>query len=238
MPMKKAEMEAHNLQYDDYMAVAQSAEEHGLFKGAVKAAISAWDFIDGMMQYRAKYADAKFSSIPAIDLVLKYAPLLLDSKSLDRLEQLLRERSAHVPRNTSEDVAEELKAARGQDVGKSPIARISAANSRARTGGVTQDIRVSAQDHWRSVAECVGENGANSSHVSGWILSTIAVDAVGTGRDCEMPFVWEHIRSSKGHVPRKGCMSEVPEGCLLCSDCAGYESAASGSRSCITLFAS
>ena len=151
MPMKKAEMEAHNSQYDDYMAAAQSAEDHGLFKGAVKAAISAWEFIDGMMQYRAKYADAKFSSIPAIDLVLKYAPLLLDSKSLDRLEQLLRERR-RIARNTSEDLAEELKAARSQMWENRRLLEYLQRTPDARQEELRK-ILGGAQDHWRSVAE-------------------------------------------------------------------------------------
>ena len=69
MAIKKADMEAHRLQYQDKLNQALEAESQGLYRVALDAAVSAWKFIDWMMQYVRKCQDAEFSSIPAIDLV-------------------------------------------------------------------------------------------------------------------------------------------------------------------------
>ena len=109
--MKKAEMEEHRRSYLRLMSQAREAEGEGLYRKAVQCALEAWDYIDGMMQFERRYRNVEFDSIPAIDLVLKYAPLLLDFETLDTLENLLKAKR-RIERNTSENLADRLSAAR------------------------------------------------------------------------------------------------------------------------------
>jgi hypothetical protein len=109
--MTKAEMEEHNQQYHALMAQAEAALRQGLTRQAVQNALAAWDHIDGMMQYARKYEDAQFDTIPAIDLVLEYVPLLLDFRQLDKLDALLRD-YRRIERDTAADVGQQLAEAR------------------------------------------------------------------------------------------------------------------------------
>ena len=109
--MKKAEMEHHCREYRAWMSKAQSAHQEGLYREAVEAALSSWDYIDGMMQYERRYEDREFDGIKAIDMVLKYAPLLLDFRNFDKLEALLKNQR-RIEKNTSESLGDRLTQAR------------------------------------------------------------------------------------------------------------------------------
>jgi len=85
MPMTKAEMSDHFVRYEASMRVARIAHRNGLYRDAVKSALAAWNHIDGMMQYARRYEKTEFDSIEAIDLVLKYAPILFEYNILDSL---------------------------------------------------------------------------------------------------------------------------------------------------------
>ena len=109
--MKKADMEAHQAQYKKLINKARTAEREGLYTQTVELALASWDYVDGMMLYERKYNNNDFSSIWGIDLILKYAPLLLDFPSLDKLEGLLKS-CRRIEKNTSECLAEKLSEAR------------------------------------------------------------------------------------------------------------------------------
>ncbi len=111
MAMKKSEMEAHHAEYEMLMDAARQAERDGFFRTAVELALSSCDNIDGMMQYKRKYEDAEFNSIRALDVVLSYAPLLLDYPSLDTVESLLKD-NRRIERYTSENMIDKLADAR------------------------------------------------------------------------------------------------------------------------------
>jgi hypothetical protein len=111
LSVKKAEMDEHRAAYQALMAEARAAEGGGLYAKAVHAALAAWEHIDGMMQYERRYTEKEFASIAAIELVLKYAPFLLDFPSLDALEKLLDE-NRRIERNTTSGVGEKLRKAR------------------------------------------------------------------------------------------------------------------------------
>jgi len=155
--MKKAEMEAYHAAYQARMTVAREAESNGLFRAVIRAAISAWPNIDGMMQYESKYGNGEVANIWAIDAVLNYAPLLLDFRSLDALEDFF-ETCRRIERRTSVNAA----------------ARVADARSRLRDnhrlwthidayGEVRQDelakILGGDQDQWRWVAETWAKMG-------------------------------------------------------------------------------
>lgn len=111
MAMKKTEMEADASSYHQEMYFAVTAQRQGLQREAVKHALLALPFIDGMMQYERKYKDKAFDSIESIDIVLKYAPLLFDLQSLNDLEALLTAKRT-IDRHASADLARDVDQAR------------------------------------------------------------------------------------------------------------------------------
>ena len=149
--MKKTEMEQHHIAYHEIVAKARSAERTGLYRMAMQLALSSWEHVDGMMQYERKYENAEFETIPAIEMVLKYAPLLLDFESLDALEILLKD-CRRIEKNTSECLADRLNTARARmwdnhrlwdHLERNPGTRQS--ELRKHLGG--------EQEQWRSVVE-------------------------------------------------------------------------------------
>lgn len=111
MAMKKVEMERHYNEYNAVMSEAQSAEKNGLPREAVRLALSNMDNIDGMMQYSRKYLEKEFDSIEAIELVLKYAPFLLDATSLGKFETLLKS-NRRIEKHTTKNLADRIAVAR------------------------------------------------------------------------------------------------------------------------------
>ena len=151
MAMKKAEMEAHQAEYDALIAEARSAEREGMFSRAVELAFSSWDHIDGMMQYGNRYKEKEFSSISGIDIVLRYAPLLLDLHSLDVLQDLLKS-AKRIERNTSEDMSAKLAAARSLTWDAHRLWDHIERNPGARQDKLREALG-GDQDKWRSIAE-------------------------------------------------------------------------------------
>jgi hypothetical protein len=151
MAMKKVEMEAHSADYHRRMRAARDAESAGMYREAVEAAVSAWPHIDGMMQFEQKYQDAEFSSIPAIDLALKYAPLLLDLKRLDEIGQLLAE-YRRIQKNATADLGAKIGAARAQIWQNHRLW----SHLEQNPGTLQADLRQvlgGEQERWRAVAE-------------------------------------------------------------------------------------
>lgn len=111
--MKKSELQEHSEEYHRRMENASAAESAGNFRGAIDWAVSAWPFIDGMMQFERRYNEKDFYGIDAIDLVVRYAPLILSSATLDKLDALLRERKG-IEKQTEEDLSAKVAHAREQ----------------------------------------------------------------------------------------------------------------------------
>jgi hypothetical protein len=108
---KKAELQADRDAYVHALDAARAAEAQGQFIHAIKLAIGAWPFADGMMQYERKYADATFRGVAAIDMVLKYAPMVFHYESLEALATLLKS-DKRIERDTADDMTAKLAAAR------------------------------------------------------------------------------------------------------------------------------
>jgi len=111
MGTSKQELASAYGQYSARMERAGDALKKGLYRQAVRDALEAWPFIDGMMQYGRRYNQQEFQTIAAIDLVLEYVPWLLDFRQLDRLAALLKE-CRRIERNTDTDFSEKLAEAR------------------------------------------------------------------------------------------------------------------------------
>lgn len=155
--MKKAELEAHRKKYTSLMRKANTAKNKGLYHNAIELALSSWDYIDGMMQYDRRYEDAEFSSIKAIDLVLRYAPLLLDFESLDKLEALLKG-FKRIEKNTSDVMADKLAEAHRLMWDAHRLWGYLADHPEAMQSGLRKEIG-GDQDQWRWIAEQWGEMG-------------------------------------------------------------------------------
>jgi len=110
MAMKKSEMEDHARQYDVLIGEALAAEEAQQPRLALEKAVACLPHVDGMMRFERKYADAEFESVRAIDLVLKYAPLLFERAALNEVHHLLND-TRLVERHTSHCLADKLHAA-------------------------------------------------------------------------------------------------------------------------------
>jgi predicted Zn-ribbon and HTH transcriptional regulator len=107
----KAELKAAQDAYDQLLQRAQRDESLGRYATAVTHAVEAWEYVDGMMKYERRFEDAEFKSLPCIDLVLRYAPLLFDVSSLDRLGELLKKHRS-VEKHTTDDLEARLTKAR------------------------------------------------------------------------------------------------------------------------------
>ncbi|MHB1767974.1 MAG: hypothetical protein ACYCUV_09010 [Phycisphaerae bacterium] len=111
MATKKADLESYRNQYYARVAQAEVAVAKGMYRAALDAAMSAWEYVDSMMQYEGRFEHKGATSVAAINMVLIYAPLLLDNASLNQLEKLLTD-FKRIARNNSDDLRGELAKAR------------------------------------------------------------------------------------------------------------------------------
>jgi hypothetical protein len=151
MAMKKAEMEAESLQYREKMSLAHAAERRGMYREVLDIAMSAWPYVDGMVLHERKYRDNEVGNIAAIDLVLRYAPLLLDVRPLNELEQLLASYK-RVLKSAFSTLTERLAMARAQILQNHLLWIHLEKNSNAEQESLRQ-VLGGDQERWRSVAE-------------------------------------------------------------------------------------
>lgn len=104
-------MEAHHATYAVLIAAAQRAIDQGLIREAISKAIESWEHIDGMIQFVRKYSKQEIEDIEGIDFVIKFAPLLLDAPSLNKLEVFLDE-NRRIKRHSAGRVSDQLASAR------------------------------------------------------------------------------------------------------------------------------
>ena len=108
--MRKAEMEQCYAEYDSRMTQSEKAHRQGIFHKAVQWALAAGEYVDGMIQYErncTEIALSRIRALDALDMVLRYAPLLLDFSSLEKVGQLLAE-CRRIEKNVTTDYAKEL----------------------------------------------------------------------------------------------------------------------------------
>lgn len=148
---KKAELEDEYEQYHAAMRRAKDAERSGLYRGAVDAALEAFPYIDGMMQFARRYRDEEFATITAIDVVLKYAPLLLDYLTLRKLGDTLQEQR-RIERNTSHVMADKLAEADALMRDAHRLWNFIDREPNCRQDRLRQ-VLGGSQDRWRSIAE-------------------------------------------------------------------------------------
>ena len=156
--MKKDEMLEHHRLYHQLVKGARTLESHGEFGAAIAKGKEAWGHADGMMQYGRRYENQEYSSLEAVEIVLKHAPLLFDFDSLDELQDLLKS-FRRIEKNTEENLADRLRAS--QELMR---AAHKLWNCMEAEPGVRQDqlrrILGGDQDQWRKIAEHWEKMGA------------------------------------------------------------------------------
>jgi predicted RNA-binding Zn-ribbon protein involved in translation (DUF1610 family) len=109
--MKKVQLEHHHQAYYEIVEAAHAHLSQHEYVRAVELASTAWGHIDGMLKYERRYENQSHDSLDAIDIVLRYAPLLFLGEALDRLGQLLQAKRT-IDKHVSLDIAGELTASR------------------------------------------------------------------------------------------------------------------------------
>lgn len=109
----KAELEEEARRYEILLLQARAALQSGNIPHSIQISVQSWPYIDGMMQYERKYNQREFKSVETIELVLKYAPIIFDTQSLETLEELLKSKK-RIDKFASADLADKLATANQQ----------------------------------------------------------------------------------------------------------------------------
>jgi len=111
MATTKAELDADSQQYYAALDRLRSAHRDGMVAQALEHAVSACDYVDGMMQFERRFADRKDrDSVETIDYVFRYAPLVFDHQSLRKVGELLKTQK-RIDKNCGSDLAANLASA-------------------------------------------------------------------------------------------------------------------------------
>jgi hypothetical protein len=111
MAKNKAELQSDADKYRSAVAAMRTAHTEGRFLDALKEAMDACDYIDGMMQFEKRYEKRdERKDVETIDYVFRYAPLLFDSASLNKLSDLLKSQK-RIDKVATADLASELQQA-------------------------------------------------------------------------------------------------------------------------------
>jgi hypothetical protein len=114
MAKKKDELRADRNRHVGLMRKVRAAHCDGRFQEAVELAVKALNNVDGMMQYESRFGDrSEYSSVDSIDYILRYAPLLFDLNSLERVAVVLKSQR-RIDKNTTTDLATRLEVAESQ----------------------------------------------------------------------------------------------------------------------------
>jgi hypothetical protein len=166
MAKKKAELEFDCTRYSELMAEVRQARKECDFPRAVQLAMSAWDHVDGMMQYERRYGgQAEFKSIDSIDFVLRFAPLLFDFEILQKLEVLLKSQR-RLDKNTTADLPQSLDKAKAEMWEAHRLWGLLEANVEVRQDQLRATLG-GDQNRWRWIAETWQEMGVLQRKPSG-----------------------------------------------------------------------
>ena len=84
-----------------------------MYRQAIDAAMKAWDHIDGMIRFAVRDQAREYARFEAIDLVLKYAPLLLELRE-DWTDSMLLQEHRRIEKKSSANVTAALEEARAR----------------------------------------------------------------------------------------------------------------------------
>ena len=156
--MAKAELQAEHAQYHHDLAAALRLAEEGNYDQAINHAMEAWHHVEDMMKFSRRWEKREFDSVPCIDLVLRLAPVLLHSESLERLTEVLKENKG-IDRMAGDDLAARLADAIGKLRAAYRVLDLVERNPGLLQGEL--DDRLGGdQSQWRSISEGLEKSGA------------------------------------------------------------------------------
>jgi len=157
MAKKKAELEQDVAAYEAHLARAEESLRYQNFDDALTHAVAAWDYVDGMMQYKRRYAEQQFSSIRCVDIVTTYAPMLFRSDVLEQLGMLLSSQR-RVEKNTKADLGHALATARRRLADAHRLWNLVAHSTEARLTELSEHLG-GDQGEWERIARLSCEIG-------------------------------------------------------------------------------
>lgn len=143
-------MEACHGAYLACVRAARSAEQRGMYKNALEQAVSAFAHVDGMIQFETRYLNHNEVKIEAIDLAVKYVPLLLNFKVLKELSELV-EQCKRITR-TAEEAPKQIEVARSRMWANRKLWTFLERNPNTREEDLQRNIG-GDQSEWRFVSE-------------------------------------------------------------------------------------
>lgn len=149
--MSKATLQEAQTRYDDLTNQMREAERAGNFELAIRLAKQAWQFVDDMMKFEKRYEGGTFRSVPCIELVLRYAPLLLDKASLIELAHLLKAKRS-IDRNATDDLAERVDQSHSKLMSAYQLWRHVECHPLAKQDELREHLG-GEQAHWLALAE-------------------------------------------------------------------------------------
>lgn len=163
--MTKAEILASAEAYEGWFAQAKQARERGDFEEALRLAVEALPYVDGMMRHNEKVVDAEFESVGAIDFILTYAPAVFAGEALDALDALLKAKK-RIDKQASADLGALARAARTRMLDYHRVW-----STVEEQGSLLQahlnDHLGGDQTYWRKLAERLEEVGAVKREFAG-----------------------------------------------------------------------
>jgi hypothetical protein len=112
MAKSKSDLESDHRLYQGAVCKMQRAIDEADYLLSIRHAQFAWKYIDGMIQYSARYLNGgEFANFECIYHVLQFAPLVFHQESLKALSDLLKT-ARRVNRSTPTDLAGELTKAK------------------------------------------------------------------------------------------------------------------------------
>ncbi len=158
MAKTKAELESDYMRHSELMIQVRQARKEGDFLKAVELAVSAWEHVDGMMQYERRYGGhTDYKSIDSIEFVLRFAPLIFEFKGLEQLAVLLKSQR-RIDKNTSADLVENLDTANTLMWDAHRLWRHMELHAPVRQDELRTQLG-GDQDRWRWIAETWAEMG-------------------------------------------------------------------------------
>lgn len=149
---KKADLESHCSKHAEIMERVRAYEEKGEILTAIEQAVSAFEHIDGMLQYERRYGESgSLRTVASIDCVLRYAPLLFESESLEAVGELLKSRR-RIDRDTEVDLSASVDQSRATMWEAHRLWNYLESVGRVRQSELRKNLG-GEQEQWRSMAE-------------------------------------------------------------------------------------
>ena len=152
MAKNKAELQSDATRYRSALSSMSKAHKEGDVLKAIKLAVDASEYIDGMMQFEKRFEKrVERRSVETIDYILKYAPLVFDRQSLETVGALLKAQK-RIDKVATDDLAADLAQAIAMMWNAHRLWKVI-----KETPGMPQDqLRVrlgGKQEVWREIAE-------------------------------------------------------------------------------------